>query len=70
MGTARASKQLRAMVPLRAVHGQPKVEKKKLLVSVRFSAEVVEYLRSTGDGWQSGMDGVLRQYAARHSKSA
>jgi uncharacterized protein (DUF4415 family) len=63
-------KQLRAMVPLRAVRGRPKSEKKKLLLSVRYSPEVVEYFRSTGDGWQSRMDGVLRQYVVRHSKSA
>jgi len=63
-------KQLKAMVPLRAVLGRPKSESKKLLVSVRYSPDVVEYFRSTGEGWQSRMDGVLRQYVARHSKSA
>lgn len=63
-------KQLSAMIPMRAVRGRPKSENKKLLVSVRYSSEVVEYFRSTGDGWQSRMDGVLRQYVARHSKSA
>jgi uncharacterized protein (DUF4415 family) len=63
-------KQLKAMIPLRAVRGRPKSEKKKLLLSVRYSPEVVEYFRSTGDGWQSRMDAVLRQYVGRHSKSA
>ena len=62
--------QLRAMIPLRALRGRPKSANKKLLVSVRYSSEVVKYFRSTGDGWQSRMDGVLRQYVARHSKSA
>jgi len=61
------STQLKAMVPLRAVRGRPRSERKKLLVSVRYSPEVIEYFRSTGRGWQSRMDGVLRQYVARHS---
>lgn len=63
-------KQLKAMVPLRALRGRPKSESKKLLVSVRYSPEVVAYFKSTGEGWQSRMDRVLRQYVARHSRSA
>ncbi len=62
--------QLKAMVPLRALRGRPKSENKKLLVSVRYSPEVVAYFKSTGEGWQSKMDGVLRQYVARHSRRA
>ena len=57
--------QLKVMVPLR---GRPKSENKKLLVSVRYSPEVVAYFKSTGEGWQSRMDSVLRQYVARHSR--
>ena len=63
-------KQLQAMVPLKSVRGRPKLESKKLLVSVRYSPEVVAYFRSTGEGWQSRMDGVLQQYVARHSRMA
>lgn len=63
-------KQLKEMVPLRGLRGRPKLEKKKLLVSVRYSPEVVEFFKSTGEGWQSRMDGVLRRYVARHSKGA
>ncbi|MDP2449847.1 MAG: BrnA antitoxin family protein [Polaromonas sp.] len=63
-------KQLQAMVPLKLVRGRPKLESKKLLVSVRYSPEVVAYFRSTGEGWQSRMDGVLQQYVARHSRRA
>jgi uncharacterized protein (DUF4415 family) len=62
--------QLKAMVPLRSVRGRPKSENKKLLVSVRYSPEVVAYFKATGEGWQSRMDGVLRQYVSRHSRSA
>lgn len=61
------STQLKAMVPLKAVRGRPKSENKKLLVSVRYSPEVVSYFRSTGDGWQARMDGVLQEYVAKQS---
>ena len=60
-------KQLAAMVPLRSVLGRPKSENKKILVSVRYSPEVIEYFRSTGDGWQARMDGVLTEYVSRHA---
>ena len=64
------SKQLKSMVPIQALRGRPNSEHKKMLVSVRYSQEVVEFFKSTGDGWQSRMDGVLRQYVARQSRSA
>src|ERR1035437_2008540 len=58
--------QLEALVPIRAVRGRPKSENKKLLLSVRYSAEVVKYFRATGEGWQARMDNVLRQYVNKH----
>ena len=58
--------QLDALVPFRAVRGRPKSDNKKLLLSVRYSVEVVEYFRSTGEGWQARMDSVLRQYVSKH----
>jgi uncharacterized protein (DUF4415 family) len=63
-------KQLMAMVPIRTLRGRPKSENKKLLVSVRYSPEVIAYFKSTGEGWQSRMDGVLREYVACHSRSS
>jgi len=63
-------KQLKAMVPIRALRGRPRSEKKKLLVSVRYSPEDIAWFKSTGEGWQSRMDGVLRKYVTRHSRSA
>jgi uncharacterized protein (DUF4415 family) len=60
--------QLEAMVPLRALRGRPKLDNKKQLVSVRYSPEVLAFFRSTGEGWQARMDGVLRDYVARHSR--
>ena len=50
-------KQLKAMVPMRALRGRPKSESSKQLVSVRYSQEVLDYFRSTGEGWQSRMAG-------------
>ncbi len=61
------ARQLKMMVPLR---GRPKSPSKKLLVSVRYSPEVVAYFRATGYGWQSRMDSVLRSYVARQSRRA
>jgi len=61
-------KQLKAMVPLRTLRGRPKSPHKKLLVSVRYSPEVVAYFKATGEGWQSRMDGVLKAYVERHSR--
>jgi len=63
-------KQLKSMVPLKTLRGRPKSESPKLLVSVRYSREVVEYFKSTGTGWQSRMDNVLRAYVNRRSRSA
>jgi uncharacterized protein (DUF4415 family) len=60
--------QLQAMVPMRAARGRPKSASKKQLLSVRYSPEVVEFFKSTGEGWQARMDGVLREYVARHSR--
>ena len=60
-------KQLGAMVPLKSVRGRPKSENKKLLVSVRYSPEVIAYFRGTGEGWQARMDGVLSEYVNKHA---
>jgi uncharacterized protein (DUF4415 family) len=64
------AKQLKAMVPMRSLRGRPKSPNKKLLVSIRYSPEVVAYFKSTGEGWQARMDNVLRQYVARRTKAA
>ena len=62
-------KQLKAMIPLRVLRGRPKTANAKQLVSVRYSPEVLEYFKGTGEGWQSRMDSVLRQYVTRRSPS-
>lgn len=65
-----SSKQLKAMVPIRALRGRPPLANKKQLVSIRYSPEVLAYFKSTGDGWQSRMDDVLKYYIARRTRRA
>jgi uncharacterized protein (DUF4415 family) len=44
----------------------PQKKPTKVAVTVRYSPEVVEYFRSTGEGWQTRMDDALRAYVKRH----
>lgn len=60
--------QLKSMRPIRQCVADQSPNA-KLLVSVRYSQEVVEFFKSTGEGWQARMDGVLRQYVEQHSRS-
>ncbi len=39
---------------------------KKVLLSVRYSPEVVEYFKATGEGWQARMDEALKEWMASH----
>ncbi|MEB8474368.1 BrnA antitoxin family protein [Acidithiobacillus ferriphilus] len=50
---------------IRRGRGRPKLAGRKVLLSVRYSPEVVTYFRQTGEGWQSRMDAVLREYIQR-----
>jgi uncharacterized protein (DUF4415 family) len=38
----------------------------KILLSVRYSPEVVEYFQSTGKGWQTRMDEALKAWVDSH----
>lgn len=60
--------QLAEMVPLRALRGRPRLANKKQLVSIRYSPEVLEFFKSSGAGWQSRMDAVLKEYVELHSR--
>jgi uncharacterized protein (DUF4415 family) len=60
--------QLAQMVPAKALRGRPPLASKKQLVSVRYSPEVLAYFRSTGEGWQARMDGVLKRYVESQSR--
>ena len=59
------NEEIAEMVPLKSFLGRPKSPNKKLLLAIRYSPEVVTYFRSTGPGWQTRMDGVLKRYVAR-----
>jgi uncharacterized protein (DUF4415 family) len=39
---------------------------KKMLLSVRYSPEVVDYFRATGEGWQARMDEALKEWIKAH----
>jgi uncharacterized protein (DUF4415 family) len=42
--------------------GRPKAESRKVLLSVRYSPEVINYFRATGEGWQVRMDEALKEW--------
>jgi uncharacterized protein (DUF4415 family) len=60
-------KQIKEMAPLR---GRPPSENKKQLVSIRYSPEVIEFFRATGDGWQARMNQVLQDHVINASRQA
>jgi uncharacterized protein (DUF4415 family) len=53
----------------RAGQRGPGRKAKKILLSVRYSPEVVQYFKSTGEGWQTRMDDALKEWLASHVKS-
>lgn len=42
--------------------GRPRKANPKQPIYIRFSPEVLEYFRTTGRGWQTRMDEVLKEY--------
>jgi uncharacterized protein (DUF4415 family) len=44
----------------------PGKKAKKILLSVRYSSEVVEYFKATGEGWQTRMDDALKEWVESH----
>ena len=44
----------------------PQKRPTKVAVTVRYSPEVVEYFKETGEGWQTRMNDALRAYVKRH----
>lgn len=53
----------------RGQRGQQK-QPKKILITLRYSPEVVEYFRATGEGWQIRMDNALKEWIAKHPTRA
>ncbi len=48
--------------------GRPKSAAPKVLLSVRYSPDVIAHFRGTGEGWQARMDSALREWIDAQSK--
>ena len=46
--------------------GRPKSNTAKVALTVRYSPDVVEFFRNTGEGWQTRMNEVLMNYVNTH----
>ncbi|MFL9872336.1 BrnA antitoxin family protein [Paraburkholderia megapolitana] len=53
------------MKPL-GIRGRPRLETPKVLLSVRYDADIVETFKATGDGWQTKMNDALREWLKDH----
>ncbi|MGO8758155.1 MAG: BrnA antitoxin family protein [Terracidiphilus sp.] len=63
---ARADLIRRGKVARRGKRGPQKAPTKKL-VSLRLSSEVIDHFKSTGRGWQTRIDGALREAIKRRA---
>jgi uncharacterized protein (DUF4415 family) len=59
--------QMKSMVPSKTLRGRPRSANPKQLISMRYGPEVLAYFKRTGEGWQSRMDGVLKEYVSKQS---
>ena len=59
--------ELFAVLPKRKV-GQRGIQKNptKISVTVRYSPEIIQYFKKTGEGWQTRINDVLKQWIKRH----
>jgi uncharacterized protein (DUF4415 family)/predicted XRE-type DNA-binding protein len=46
--------------------GRPRSESPKVLLSVRYDAEVVDAFKATGEGWQTRMNEALKEWLESH----
>ncbi len=51
-----------AVEMMKSKGGRPKSAAPKVLLSVRYSPDVIEHFRATGEGWQARMDSALREW--------
>jgi uncharacterized protein (DUF4415 family) len=49
------------------LRGRPKAAVTKERITIRLSPEVVEKFRASGDGWQTRVDGALKDWLKTHS---
>jgi uncharacterized protein (DUF4415 family) len=50
--------------------GRPKVERPKVSTTLRLDADVLEYFRSHGPGWQTRINATLRSAIKERSRRA
>jgi uncharacterized protein (DUF4415 family) len=50
------------------MRGRPKSDQKKLLLSIRYSPEVISFFKASGEGWQTRINQVLQEYVAQQSE--
>ncbi|MGF6920401.1 uncharacterized protein (DUF4415 family) [Paraburkholderia sp. 40] len=46
--------------------GRPRLETPKVLLTVRYDADVVDAFKATGEGWQTRMNDALRDWLKDH----
>lgn len=47
--------------------GRPKSENQKVLLTVRYDADVIEGFKAMGKGWQTRMNAALKDWLKTHS---
>ncbi|RXZ38225.1 hypothetical protein D9O50_01365 [Oxalobacteraceae bacterium CAVE-383] len=60
--------QLRQLKPMRP-RGRPVGSGTKVQITVRFDEDVIEAFKSEGAGWQTKMNGALRQWLLEHRRA-
>lgn len=65
------SKELLDVLPKRkpGQRGSQKAPTKES-VTIRFSRDVIDYFRQSGEGWQTRIDNVLKDWIKHHKKAA
>lgn len=58
--------QIKRMRPFKEIVAEKRRKTPKELVSIRYDADVLEYFRAEGSGWQTRINDVLRDYVKTH----
>lgn len=46
--------------------GRPRSESPKIALTVRYDADIIDAFKAAGDGWQTRMNGALREWLQTH----
>ncbi len=67
---AKPASEIEGLQPLlKTKRGRPKIERPKEAISIRLSAEILDYFKSTGKGWQSRINEALQEYIEQHKQA-